>query len=203
MIRATCVLSLLALTSAVDVAAAQCALASEWTEGFEIPGADGPIWDTAVFDAGGGPKLYMSGEFEALGGFSGHALGAWDGSAWSSLALDLTSISNQARYMFALEIFDDGGGPQLYAAGRFQSLNGLSVGNIARWDGAGWSALGNPGDTILDLAVFDDGSGPALYAGGSIPGGIKRWDGSTGWSTVGGGLSGTSRAVTGPASSSR
>ena len=59
--------------------------------------------------------------------------------------------------------------------GSFTSVNGLTVNNIARWDGTAWSALGSGmsnvvgGDgagLVMTLAVFDDGTGPALYAGG-------------------------------------
>jgi len=40
---------------------------------------------------------------------------------------------------------------------------------IAKWDGAGWSALGSGMDrNVLALGVFDDDTGPALYAGGTF-----------------------------------
>jgi hypothetical protein len=47
---------------------------------------------------------------------------------------------------------------------------GGSVNQIARWDGASWSALGSGtnGGSVFALSVFDDGGGPALYAGGQF-----------------------------------
>ena len=92
--------------------------------------------------------------------------------------------------VFALAVFDDGGGPALYAGGAFQAAGGVAAARIAKWDGSAWSPLGSGmNDYVQALAVFDDGSGPALYAGGwfTSAGGVgtnrvAKWDGST-WSS--------------------
>jgi hypothetical protein len=90
----------------------------------------------------------------------------------------------------ALAVFDDGGGPALYAAGRIQ-------GGVAKWDGQHWTALmGSFADPLPpyqndggfnSLAAFDDGSGPSLFAGGgfsavgTLPAAaIGEWRGCTG-----------------------
>ena len=68
--------------------------------------------------------------------------------------------------------FDDGTGEALYVAGGFTIAGCVEAGSVARWDGASWSAVGEPFRSIdrpaevKTLAVFDDGSGQALYAGG-------------------------------------
>ena len=102
----------------------------------------------------------------------------------------------------ALEFFDDGTGPALYAGGWFATASGVLVNGIARWDGSAWSALSGPSGTGVSgtgfegwvdaLAVYDDGSGPALYAGGYFDyaggvwvSGVARWDGSA-WSPLSG-----------------
>lgn len=84
-------------------------------------------------------------------------------------------------------------GGELYIAGFFDRVDGVSAANIARWDGDAWRAVGggiNGG--VSALAVYDDGSGPALYAGGSFGGAgqapalrIARWDGAS-WSALAG-----------------
>ena len=119
----------------------------------------------------------------------------WDGTAWS--ALSGPSGTGYWRASYALAVFDDGSGPALYAGGYFTTAGGVTVNNIARWDGSAWSALAGPSGTGIDssvvaLAVFDDGSGPALYAGGlfTTAGGvtvnrIARWNGSA-WSALSG-----------------
>ncbi|MGP1309600.1 MAG: hypothetical protein ACTS27_05325 [Phycisphaerales bacterium] len=147
----------------------------------------------AEFDDGSGPALYVAGPFRVAGGMDVNGVARWDGQSWSGLGSGLDNAGDQIN---ALAVFDDGSGPALYAAGRFTSIDGLAVNNIARWDGESWSAVGS-GLTggfsrALTLEVFDDGSGPALYAGGEFTeaGGLParnlaRWDGSS-WSDVGG-----------------
>jgi hypothetical protein len=99
--------------------------------------------------------------------------------------------------IYALEVYDDGSGPALYAAGGFTLASGNTVNGIARWSGSAWEPLAGTGEigvdaTIITLAVYDDGGGAALYAGGGFisAGGIAvnhiaRWDGSS-WSALAG-----------------
>jgi hypothetical protein len=96
-----------------------------------------------------------------------------------------------------LIVHDDGSGPRLYATGGFTSVGGVQVsGQVARWDGTDWSALGAAsGPTnVWTTASFDDGSGPSLFVGGflgTVEGHpdtrIARWDG-TSWRALGAGL---------------
>jgi hypothetical protein len=95
----------------------------------------------------------------------------------------------------ALAAFADPSGPALYVGGTYHTAGGLSSADLARWDGAQWSALPvTPAGANIDtMCVFDDGHGPALYVGGifdfvGVMGtkDIARWDG-TSWSSVGGG----------------
>jgi hypothetical protein len=96
----------------------------------------------------------------------------------------------------ALQVFDDGNGRQLYAAGDFTSVAGVSAAHIASWDGQIWRALGSGlNGTVHALLVHDDGTGRALYATGefTVAGGvpathIARWDGSS-WSALAEGVS--------------
>ena len=116
---------------------------------------------------------------------------------WTEGLITGPSGTDSAIYAFA--VYDDlsGSGPALYAGGIFSTIGGVLANNVAKWDGALWTALGSGVDGgIYALAVVDDGSssGPALYVGGgfSIAGGVNanniaKWDGST-WSPLGGGL---------------
>jgi hypothetical protein len=150
-----------------------------------------------VFDDGGGPALFVGGDFTIAGGVSASVIAKWDGASWAALGSGLEGGTNGPT-VNDLAIFDDGGGPALYAAGEFTSAGGVSANKIAKWDGASWTALGSGisglSSGVRALAAFDDGSGPALYAGGSFgnAGGvtvqyIAKWDGST-WSAVGSGV---------------
>ena len=77
---------------------------------------------------------------------------------------------------YALASYDSGAGPELYAAGNFFSLAGVSARNIARRSGGNWLAVDSGiGRTVSGtlvpsmvnaLAVFDGGEGPELVAAG-------------------------------------
>ncbi|MBK7644083.1 MAG: hypothetical protein IPJ19_13705 [Planctomycetes bacterium] len=89
----------------------------------------------------------------------------------------------------ALQAFDEGSGPALFAGGQFSSLGGVPASSVARWNGTHWSAAGAITTIAVNsFAVHDDGSGPALYAGGGfgadIGGQVWRWNGGA-WSQVG------------------
>ncbi len=144
----------------------------------------------AVFDDGGGSKLYAAGELFNAGGVSAQRIAAFDGSAWTALGSGIVGSD-----VNALGVFDDGGGPELYVGGLFDTAGGIAVSNIAKWDGAAWAPVGSGLDGVVNaLTVFDDGTGPALYAGGNFTnaGGvhtprIAKWDGAS-WSTLGVGV---------------
>jgi hypothetical protein len=167
-------------------------------------GIAGDFWGPEVYALGAfdlpgteGPALYAGGTFASAGGVGADQVARWDGTSWSALGAG-NGLNNDIR---ALTVFDPGGaeGPGLYAAGDFASAGAAPAYYVARWDGQGWSVLGDGLDTRAHaLAVFDPpgGEGPALYVGKSINGfeppelhGIERWDGQN-WSDVGGGLGG-------------
>jgi hypothetical protein len=160
----------------------------------------------AVFDDGTGPALYAGGTGPVLlSGGSGFA--RWNGSAWTDLQ-GVSGVFLQAGPggIQDLEVFDDGTGPALYAAGAFTDAGGTAVGNVARWDGSSWSALGsgiggtgiagqNP-PVVVDLQADDQGPVRALHAagwftsaGGAPASGIATWEGGS-WSDLGGGVTG-------------
>ena len=164
------------------------------------------VYALAVFDDGSGPALYAAGRFGQAGGVPATRIAKWDGASWSALG---SGIEGEDAEVLALTVFDDGNGEALYATGSFTTAGGVPVKDIAKWDGASWSALGtgiegtdngSPPKGVC-LATFDDGSGPALYVGGNFTtaGGIEvdniaRWDGGS-WSAVGEGLNRRCRAL--------
>jgi hypothetical protein len=161
-------------------------------------GTNHAVYALTVFDDGSGPALFAGGGFTAAGGVAANFIAKWNGSSWSPLGSGITG-SGTLMGVRALSVFDDGGGPALYAGGQFSDAGGLAASNIARWNGSSWSALGSgiggtPPANVRSLAVFDDGGGSALYVGGlfTTAGGntaihIARWDGSS-WSPLGSGM---------------
>jgi len=135
-------------------------------------------------DLGSGPALVIGGRFSRAGTLMGAGrIAAWDGSAWSGFA------GGVAGTIAALEVFDDGTGPMLFAGGAFDQAGVLQTKNIARWHPGGfWVSLGGLTKPVTVLRAWDDGVAPALYVGGlfqnvsGMPtGGLARWDGSA-WS---------------------
>ncbi|MBI5864450.1 MAG: hypothetical protein HZB38_08080 [Planctomycetes bacterium] len=129
----------------------------------------GAVWAATAWNN----RLYVGGGIFPDGGtIPAGAIASWDGVTWVSEASTLTSISNNPT-VFALRVFDDGTGPALYAAGRFDTINGIPATGIARQTETGWAAVGSPFTSmnafagLNTMAVFDDGSGPALYAAGT------------------------------------
>ncbi len=153
-------------------------------------GSGAEVRALAVFDDGGGPALYVGGTFTTAGGAPARRIARWDGASWSAVGPVLYGGAIEV-----LAVVDVGGGPALYAGGRFLSAEGVALDRIARWNGSGWTPLGGGTDgPVFDLAVFDDGGGPALYLGGSFAvaggvaaSGLARWDGSS-WSALGAGV---------------
>ncbi len=173
-----------------------------WQPGFNHEDLDSQVKVATVFDDGGGQALFVGGVFTTAGSATVNSIARWDGAGWTALegpsAVGVDGV-NEGDYLHveALAAFDDGGGPALYVGGTFLTAGGISVNNIAKWDGEQWSALaGSSGigidGTVSALAVYDDGGGEALYAAGNfaVAGGISanniaKWDGSQ-WSALGG-----------------
>lgn len=87
----------------------------------------------------------------------------------------------------------------IIAAGGFQTAGGLTVDNIAAWDGSNWSPLGNGmNDSVNALAVYNG----ELIAAGNFTNAsgvantnrIARWDGSQ-WAPLGNGINNQVRAL--------
>jgi hypothetical protein len=152
------------------------------------------IFDMEVWDDGSGEALYAGGRFITIGGITANRIAKWDGEQWHPLG-DGIAQSSITSGVYTMEVWDDGSGESLFVAGqRIDTVDGVAVSDIARWDGEQWHDVGGgTNNTIWDLRVFDagDGSGEQLYAvglfteaGGVPAGGVARWDGQQ-WSAVG------------------
>jgi len=142
----------------------------------------------ATFDDGRGEALYVAGDLFEVGGTRVQLVGRWDGEHWEPL-LDGSGLGLSGGSVGVLQVYDDGRGLALYAAGTFTRAGGEFVQGIARWDGSAWESLEGPlgigiEGTIQSMAVYDAGDGAKLYVGGLFDraGGISvanivSWDG--------------------------
>ena len=171
-----------------------------WDPTIGVPGMDGLVDALCVFDNATGQPLYAGGFFTSAGGLPANKIAKRDGQTWSALGDGMLGFyPNSLVRVEALDVFDDGTGPALYAGGAFEFAGGVRTTGIARWDGKSWSGLDGGLGWVNALCVFDDGAGPALYAGGYIResygasnrplSGIAKWDGRI-WSPLGLGIGG-------------
>ena len=172
-----------------EAAGAAAGFVAEWTgsEWLAVGGGmDDLVLALEVFDDGSGPELYAAGIFARADGTPATRVARWGtGGFWSPVGSGIPGA------VFALQSFDDGSGPGLFAAGFFNSAGGLSASNIAKWQSGAWSDVGGGTNTVIRaLAVFDNGLyavGDFGLAGGVTASRVARWDGST-WSALGTGL---------------
>jgi len=162
------------------------------------------VYDMLQWEQGGLTYLPVAGSFEATGSTLAANIALWDGTQWIDIG-GVQSVPDgpPIAVINDLEVFDDGTGAALYAAGMFNLAGGVTADAIARWTGTAWEPVGGglgpngpfgPFASGNALAVYDDGTGPALYVAGefTLAGGravlnIAKWDGAE-WSGVGGGL---------------
>ncbi|HYE96355.1 MAG TPA: hypothetical protein VD962_09105, partial [Rubricoccaceae bacterium] len=132
----------------------------------------------------------------------------WTGTTWEGLGRglrDTNPSSFNQPFVFALAREASGA---VVVGGQFNRAvnpDGTEVpaGNLARWNGAAWEAIGTVGGRVYALAVGPEG---AIYVGGAINGitsadgtptagrGLFRYHNGT-WSLVGGGVGGQYDAV--------
>jgi hypothetical protein len=118
-----------------------------------------------VFDDGSGPAIFIGGDFRRVPGWEqALRIVRWDGSDWAQVGEGFDGPVN------ALTVFDDGGGPALYAAGAFTHSGDVPLAGIARWAGGAWGPLGSGLDgAATGMAVFSPpGVRPALVAAGEF-----------------------------------
>jgi hypothetical protein len=129
-------------------------------------GLDRTVNALAVHDDGTGPALYAAGRFTAAGGQPAESVARWDGTTWTAVGGGIAPDDNTVN---TLAVHDDADGPALYAGGQFTAADGSPASNVAKWDGAAWTPLGEGTDArVVELVVLDTGTGPALYAGGNF-----------------------------------
>ncbi|MBN1575655.1 MAG: hypothetical protein JW913_03835 [Chitinispirillaceae bacterium] len=160
-------------------------------------GMDSVVLALAIDDSG---NVYAGGQFTVAGGTPASYIAKWNGVAWSTLG---SGVGRGTTFGVAALTIDDSG--NVYAGGFFDSAGGVAAGNIAKWDGETWSALGsgvNRPDRGTGIntrvpyvhSLATDASGN-LFAGGwfdsagtVVVNGIAKWDGET-WSALGSGVS--------------
>jgi len=147
--------------------------------------------------ATGDDGIYLGGFFTAAGKTKASRIARWDGTNW--LALGSGTMGSGANGNVVRAIAPRG--PDVFVGGQFTNAGGITVSNVARWDGANWWPMGGG----VSDAVFAMASTPSdVYVGGFftvaydfVPvsaSRIARWDGSSWWN-LGIGVNSNVRAI--------
>ncbi len=138
--------------------------------------------------------LYAGGLFYTAGRTVASQVARWDGSNWSALGAGIVGKVPIIGRVAALAL----NGSDFYVGGAFTNAGGITISNLAKWNGTSWSAVGT-GMNGGVWAIASDGAN--VYAGGAFTtvGGVSanyiaKWNGST-WSALGLGLNTTVTAV--------
>ncbi len=154
-----------------------------------------------------GNRLFTGGMFTRIGSIAAPCAATYSNGQWTAAdawGLGLDGAVN------ALDVFDVGDGPRLYAGGSFRLAGGVNAAGVARMNAAGtaWEPvavlLSPASGSIKCMEVFNDGTGPALYVGGSFTlinditaANIAKWRPGQLWQQVGAGLSSLNTQVFG------
>lgn len=95
----------------------------------------------------------------------------WNGASWSTIG----TVAGVVAQTYCVLYAPDG---YLYVGGQFTSINGVSATNIARWDGATWTALGSGSTSPVNALAWSRGN--QLLAGSQA---LRRWNGTT-WTNI-------------------
>ena len=133
-----------------------------------------------------GSNVYVGGEFKQIGGVNATNLARWDGVAWAAVGGGLQA----GAYPTVRALLPAGN--DLFVAGSFlRSGGGVSLNDIARWDGTNWFPLGTGTYGTINAIALSHG---VLFAAGyftSMEGspapGVARWDGAN-WTSMGSGV---------------
>jgi hypothetical protein len=170
------------------IASAQCP--GSWITGEGPDGTNNSVFVLKVLANG---DLIAGGAFTTAGVTSANRVALWNGTTWSALGTGVAAAGSPN--VQAVTVMPNG---DLIVGGRFDTAGGITVNNIARWDGANWSALGTGmtggfTNSVRTLAVLNNGDlvagGDFTAAGGTAALFIARWNGSA-WFSMGSGFTG-------------
>lgn len=96
-----------------------------------------------------GGELIAGGRFTTAGGVSANNIASWNGSDWSALGSGTGDGRTPGPTVATLTTLPNG---ELIVGGNFKAAGGVLVNNIARWNGAAWSALALGTNNLLFAA---------------------------------------------------
>ncbi len=166
--------------------------AGAWTLVGQVTAGNAQIDCLSAYDDGTGDRLYVGGWFHGMNGAIARRIAQWDGASWTEVGGGAWTPPMYEGLVHSLAVYNSA----LHMAGVFTTAGGLSITNMASWNGNGWAALGqgtpNAPIGLLAMQASDTGSGDRLWVAGAFPqagtGALTLeagcWDGAR-WSRLG------------------
>jgi hypothetical protein len=131
-------------------------------------------------------SIYAGGAFTQMGGIANTvSIAKWSGSIWSALSTGISGGSASVQSMVV------GANNILSIGGDFTTAGGVSVANMAQWNGVAWTPMGDglgpagSGVAIDDMVVFANGTiaatgdFDAITGSRQLPDNMAIWNGAT------------------------
>ncbi|MFN8820975.1 MAG: hypothetical protein ACK5ZA_04480 [Betaproteobacteria bacterium] len=83
--------------------------------------------------------LLAGGAFTTADGVTVNGIARWNGTAWQALGTGVDPLVPLGSSVQAIAVLGNG---DIVIAGSFQTIGGVTVNNIARWNGGAWSTVG-------------------------------------------------------------
>ncbi len=132
--------------------------------------------------------VVAGGMFSTAGGNAVNRIARWNGTSWSAMGV----MNNIVWTLLALP------NGELVAGGQFTYTASVPGNKIARWTGSAWTGMGTPNNTVLSLGLAPNGDviagGLFTYVGVGASR-IARYNFSSGWSAMAGGINGPVWAI--------
>jgi trimeric autotransporter adhesin len=104
----------------------------------------------------------------------------WNGTAWEALGGGLQGV------VLDIEIV----GGEVYVAGNFEQVGGVTANNVAKWNGTTWETFGDGVEPVAGAMAVSGGSiyvGDVEEAGGQPVNWVAKWNGEA-WEPLGSGV---------------
>lgn len=110
--------------------------------------------------------LYIAGQFDRAGSLSQpvNNIVRWDGESFSRLGNGVSDSPLGVPYIWEMQEIDG----KIYVSGDFNDATGLSVNNIAYWDGTDWFDVGNGTGTEEGIVRGFHKEGDLIYISGEF-----------------------------------
>jgi hypothetical protein len=169
---------------------------------------DGLQWDTmgtGIIGAGNvlsmeryNGELYVAGAFDSADSIAAKNIAKWNGNNWDSLPIQPFKTQGVGSIL-GMKVINN----ELYVSGWIDTIAGMPITGIAKWNGSNWSGINFPNlQSFAGIGAIAEYNGE-IYAAGNFNsaaypndtiGEIARYDGIN-WRSVGGGIHGSMAGV--------